>query len=107
VLLAWLTLRRSEFGLSARRLASLALESLLCSPFALNLVRKVSMGMPVREDLVLAARRLQQAKQWDESKQRIRERLEDELDAEEGDSEQAAALKRYRDRVLADCAPCP
>ena len=96
VLLGWLALRRARYGLSGGRLARLAFEVLVCSPFALNLVRKLSTEMPVDEDLVRAARRLQPAEQWHASRKQILLRIDEELDFEAEDSGRSAALKALR-----------
>jgi hypothetical protein len=94
VAIAWLAARRRSLGLAPKRLAALGFEALVCSPFALNLVRKVSAELRIGEDLVDAARRLQGADDWRESRALLAARLE-------GDSleEDEALMRRYRDRL--------
>jgi len=96
VALLWFALKRSAFGLTRRRLAALAVEALLCSPFALNLVRKVSSEMPVGEELDHAARRLQAPEDWRESRARLIARIDEELGAEDEASARGAALRARR-----------
>jgi hypothetical protein len=98
-LLGWLALKRARFGVSRARLAALAFESLLCSPFALNLVRKISAAIPVDEDLVDAARRLQGADEWQASRRQIIERIDEQLDFEDEASKRTTALKALKEEL--------
>lgn len=95
-LLAWIARKRASFGLTRRRFAALAFEALICSPFALNLVRKISAEMPVDENLADAARRLQKADDWEASRRQILARIEEELDFEDEGSGRASALKNLK-----------
>lgn len=102
VALGWLFMRRAALGIAPKRLAALAIEALVCSPFALNLARKVSLEMRIGEDLIEAARRLQKPEDWRASRQLFAARLEEELlEAGEG-SPKAAALMEYRASLLAE-----
>jgi hypothetical protein len=96
VLLGWIALKRASFGLTGRRFAALAFEALVCSPFALNLVRKISAEMPVEENLVDAAKRLQKTHDWEASRRQIVARIDEELDFEDEESGRASALKMLR-----------
>jgi hypothetical protein len=102
VLLGWLALKRAMFGVTRARLARLAFEALICSPLALNLVRKISAEMPVDEDLVHAARRLQTAEDWQASRKEIIARIEEELDFAAEESRHAAALKTLKEELARD-----
>jgi hypothetical protein len=100
-LLGWLAFKRAAFGVTGRRLAALAFEALVCSPFALNLVRKISAEMSVHEDLIHAARRLQKAEDWDASRKQIIARIDEELDFDEGaESTRAIALKTLKEQLV-------
>ena len=105
--LVLLGIRRSRYGLSGKRFVVLAFESLVCSPLALNLVRKVSAGIPIHEDLVTIAGELQSPANWNASRIAIITRLDEELDLEDEHSERAVALRRFRDGLLANDMPCP
>jgi len=103
--LGWVAYKRAAFGLSGKQLGKLAFESLVCSPFALNLIRKISLATPVVEDLVPAARRLLAPEEWSACRASLAARVQDRLlDVEEGSAE-AKALQRYRQTVLEE--PCP
>jgi hypothetical protein len=95
-LLCWLALRRGALGLSRARLAMLSFESLVCSPFALNLVRKISAAMPVEDDLIRVARRLQSVDDWALSRAQVIARIDEELDFEALESKRAGALKALK-----------
>jgi hypothetical protein len=95
----WLILKRATFGITGRRLAMLAFEAVICSPFAVNLVRKLSAEMRVNEDLVDAARRLQKPEDWDASRRRIIARIDEELDFEDQESGRASALKTLKNEL--------
>ncbi|HEY4373090.1 MAG TPA: hypothetical protein VGN52_14260 [Burkholderiales bacterium] len=97
--LAWLWLKRKRLRIAARALAALSFECLTCAPFALNLVRHLSARMPADEDLECAARRLQQPADWARTRRRMIARLEEELEAEEPESERALRLKAHRERL--------
>jgi len=105
--LVWLWIHRARFELSRRRLAGLSFESLACSPFALNLIRKISLGIPVREDLVSAARRLQGSDGWDSTRTEMIARLNEEIVGEEIDSERARALTEHRTILSDRDTACP
>ncbi len=98
--IGWLVVRRTALRIAPARLARLALEALVCAPFALNLVRKLSLEMPIGEDLIEAARRLQKGEDWRASRARFAARLEEELLEAGEDSPRAAALMKYRESLL-------
>jgi hypothetical protein len=100
--LVWTGVNRGRLGLSRRRVAALAFESLACPPFALNLVRRISAAMPIDEDLVRAARALQTPRDWDAARLEFIARLDEEIDAEEEGSARLPVLVRSR-RELAEC----
>ncbi|MCP5265721.1 MAG: hypothetical protein H6934_06400 [Burkholderiaceae bacterium] len=99
--LGWIWFHRRNFQLSGKGFASLAFECLICPPFALNLVRRVGLGMPVREDLVSAARRLQREADWAQTRDRLIARLANEIESEDPKSKRYALLQARR-RVLVD-----
>jgi len=100
--LAWLAFKRARMNMTPRRLAHLVFEALLCPPFALNLVRKISSELPVGEDLVGAARRLLRAQDWEAVRGAFVARVDEELEMAEDDAARVAQLQRYRQKLLAD-----
>ncbi|MDR2452554.1 MAG: hypothetical protein LBE85_12510 [Candidatus Accumulibacter sp.] len=105
--LAWLWRHRTEFDLSGGRFAGLAFESIVCPPFALNLIRHVALAMPIHEDLVSAARRLQEASAWEQTRERLILRLVNEIELTEPGSARYELLEKRRQSLLGECAPCP
>jgi len=98
--LTWVWRNRLRFDLNAPQFTALAFESLVCSPLALNLARKLCARVPVREDLVSAARRLQSADEWQATRSRLLERLDEAIEAEEEGSPRMANLTDRRRRLL-------
>jgi hypothetical protein len=94
--LAWTGLNRARCGLTPGRFAMLAFECLVCPPFALNLVRKISTAMPVHEDLVRAARALQAPRDWDAARREFVARLDQEIEAEAEGSARLPLLMQSR-----------
>lgn len=97
--LVWVWRHRSTFMLSGKQYAALAFESLVCSPFALNMVRRLSAHMPALEDLVNASCRLQMAGEWPATRARLVARLDEAIELEEEGSERMAGLLEHRRRM--------
>jgi hypothetical protein len=62
--LAWAWKNRSRLMLSRRQYAAFAFECLVCSPLAMNMIRRLSAYSLIKEDLISASRRLQTPAQW-------------------------------------------
>ncbi|WP_139176922.1 hypothetical protein [Nitrosospira multiformis] len=98
--LSYLWFQRAQLNLSRRRFIGLAFESMVCPPFGLNLIRKVSAGMQVKEDLVNVARRLQKSSEWSITRSEIVNRLDEKIEFEDEDSIRLAALKDHRRKLV-------
>lgn len=98
--LAWAWSNRAALDLTPRRFFALAFESIVCPPFALNLVRHLSLPMVIREDAVAAARRVQSRESWRLSRSAFLARLDAEIELEKPASERHAALMARRDGLL-------
>jgi hypothetical protein len=94
VLVLWFN--RQKFGLSGKPLLAMSLDLLICPPFALNIIRRLSLRVPVQEDLIYAARRLQTPDAWELTKIELLGRLDDEIASEDEDTPRMAALMRQR-----------
>lgn len=97
--LVWAWNNRSKFELSGKQFAALAFESLVCSPFAMNMVRRLSAHLPAREDLVSAARRLQTTDDWQATRAGLLARLDEAIEVEEADSGRMAGMLEHRRRM--------
>jgi hypothetical protein len=81
---------------SNHRFAALAFESLICSPCALNLIRKTSQAVNVQEDLFNACRRLQLTDEWVATRTKLMARLDEEIESAEVGSDRMVALQERR-----------
>ncbi len=98
--------KRAELGMSTRQFGVLAFELLACPPFAVNVIRRISVEMPLDSDLMSAARQLQDPAGWNATREQIIARLDEQIDAEDDDSERGRLLKDSR-RKLMEEGPCP
>ncbi len=90
---------RRVLGLAGKELASTVVEIAICPPFALNLIRRLSLRRRIDEDLVVAAKRLQRPVDWELTKIELRSRLSHELEGEEPDAPRAKALRAQYDQL--------
>ena len=107
IALVWIWRNRAHLQCSSRRFAGLAFESLTCPPFALNLIRHLSLGMTINEDLVCVSRHLQSPDEWAATQVRFLARIEDEIAWSEENSQQYQRLLAHRQRLSQEGAPCP
>lgn len=98
--------RRKALGMSRRRFAALAFELFACPPFAVNMVRRVSMDMPLDADLISVARELLAPADWSATRAEFLARLEEQIEAEDENSERFGLLSDSR-RKLIEETPCP
>lgn len=106
VALVWLWFHRRDFHLSDKRLAGLAFESLICPPFAINLIRHVAVAMPIHEDFISAARRLQKSSDWAQTRNELISRLTNEIECEDAGSERYSLLQARRQILINEGGPC-
>lgn len=102
----WLTVNQKRFALPSKKLAALAFESLICPPFALNLVRHVSLSIHLKGDLVEIGHRLLGADQWNSVRRSLLERLNDDIDGEVHETERLARLQARREHLSMQGASC-
>ena len=102
--LLWTWFNRRHLELSARQLAALSFECMLCSPFALNLIRHLSVRTPVQQDLEHAARRLQSPVEWVVTRAALIARLDDEIEGEQDGSARLERLQQHRCALAAEDA---
>lgn len=92
-------LKRQPFALSKKRLTVLCFECLICPPIAVNLVRKLSLGLNLTDDLVSTAKALLATDQWQAAQLEFIHRIDIQLTSEEDLSLRHAALKARRDEI--------
>jgi hypothetical protein len=100
LMLALLWLDRRRLALTPRHWAMIALDLLICPPFALNVVRRLSLRVNIREDFIEAARHLLAPTDWEAIRPEILARLDDEMAVEEEGSPRWAALHERRRQLM-------
>jgi hypothetical protein len=102
-LLALFKLRRSESlaTLSRRRYWGLAFECIACPPFAVNMVRRITLADQIGESVPVAAVRLLDAAQWAEFREQCMSRLDGAIQLAAEDSTELAALEAQKRRLNA------
>ncbi len=96
---------RKLLNLSNRQVGALLFEYLACPPFAINVVRHLSLKVVVTEDAVAAARRLLTPERWLAAQAEFVARIDDEILAEDRDSRRMLALQARRSEILGETAP--
>ncbi len=105
--IVWLMwLYRRPLHLENRLFILPALELLICPPFAINIIRRLSMRVPVSEDFAHAARRLLCPQDWQAAQAEMLLRLDDEISVT-GEPVLLNALQARRANLLDENEPCP
>lgn len=94
VLFLWF--RRRQFEYTVREFSAIAIDLLICPPFALNIIRRLALRTPISEDFVLAAKRLLSSEQWESTCQKLLSRLDDEIAMEDEGSQRMLKLIERR-----------
>ena len=91
--------RRSALGLSRKDVASLVFESIACPPFAINMVRKITLKhIPTSSPIDFAQHRFAK-ESFRKLVHAVQARLNEELDSEDDDNQRSAKIKAYSDRL--------
>lgn len=85
-------LRRDEYGINGRQFASLAFESISCPPYALNLVRHLSLRLKWKEDLLCVVDRYLSGAERSAALKQVITRVKNEIDWEDETTLRAQAL---------------
>ncbi len=99
VVLVLLFRGRHQLGMTGKRFAAIAFESLVCIPCALNLVRKISLAVPVREDLLDAGKRLLAPDDFRLVLETVAAQITEDMDMEDPLSDRHRELEAYRARI--------
>lgn len=87
---------RREHGMRGWALAKLALDIVICPPFGLNIIRRLSLAEPIREDFIHAVQRLLSPAQWEQAKAEVLLRLDEEISGEYDAAPRMAVLLARR-----------
>ena len=101
-MLIWLWFKRQTFKLTTKEFAAIAFEYLICAPFALNVIRRLSMREVFNEDIESIARRMQTQEQWAITKIQMLKRLDDQIVYETEGSARSLLLIEHRQLLLAE-----
>lgn len=92
---------RSHFQLSKKELFSLGFEYVICPPFALNVIRRLSLKIKIEDDLEPIAHSLQSPHSWRLTRTLMLERLDDQIAYEAKDTARYASLLSHRQKLQA------
>lgn len=104
--LALVWFKRNTLGISGKRFASLALESLSCPPFALNLVRHISLAGFPDEDFLSVADRLLPAAERAAALRKMIVRVKNEIDWEDEGTPRANTLNTHLQYLSQESDSC-
>ena len=88
--------KRSVLQLTSRQVAALAFESLTCPPFALNLIRHISLKKRPTEDLITTSRHLLRQDDWTYTLPAVIKRIDNAISYEDENTPRAQALTEYQ-----------
>ena len=89
------------FHLSSGKFLSLSFECLICPPVAVNLVRKLSLGLPeINQDLLVVSQNLLGVEDWRTTKEKFIARIVEDIDFEDENTPRFVNLNANRDRLL-------
>lgn len=99
VMLAQIYRQREELGLSWKAFSKLAFDSLACAPFALNLVRKITLRRSLVGDPICFAHQVLDADAFAQLVQVLCHQVDEEIEFEDEASPRYGALKDFRNRI--------
>lgn len=106
VTLTMVWMKRGILGINGKDFASLAFSSLCCPPFALNLVRHLSLNSQPTEDFLSVIRRLLDAEKRNAAILNILDRLRIEIDWEDEGTPRADALRTHLQSLSHESYSC-
>lgn len=100
---ALLQLRRKEIvkTFSRKRFLGFAFECIACPPFAVNMVRRLTLGLRIAEPVPLAAVRLLDADRWAQLREFCIARLDEAMQVAAEHSDEVAMLEAQKQRLRA------
>lgn len=98
--------KRSDYGLSGRRFGALAVECLTCPPFAINMVRHLSLGFQPREDFLSVVEQCLTSSERDAALARVITRVKNEIDWEDEGSPRAKTLNTHLQYLSRESDTC-
>lgn len=99
VMLAHIFRQREKLGLSGKTFAKLAFDSLACAPFALNLVRKITLRRSLVGDPICFSHQVLDADAFAQLVQALCDRVNEEIEFEDEASSRYSELNDFRNRI--------
>lgn len=93
---AYVWFKRRTLQLTPRQIAALAFESLTCPPFALNLIRHISLKSRPATDLISTSRHLLRQDDWTTSLPTVIKRIDNAITYENEGTPRARTLAEYQ-----------
>jgi hypothetical protein len=100
IAVGWLWRKRALLGLSARHCRSLSFDALACPPFAINLVRKISLLTEIHGELLGRARPVFEPRALERLRVTLLRRVAEQLAVESRDSARHTALENYQRELM-------
>jgi len=99
IMLTLIYRQREKLGLSVKSFAKLAFDSFACAPFALNLVRKITLRRSLNGDPICFAYQALDADAFAHLVQALCHRVDEEIEFEDEASPRYSALKDFKNRI--------
>ncbi len=93
--LAWVWRHRDYLQMTPKTFAKLSFESLTCPPFALNLIRHITITWSPTDDLMAVARAVQSPERWARTRVQLMRRLESSMAWTDETSERHSRMRMY------------
>jgi hypothetical protein len=100
IAVVWLWRKRALLGLSARHCRSLSFDALACPPFAINLVRKISLLTEIHGELLGRARPVFAPAALERLRATLLRRVAEQLAVESAGSTRHTALENYQRELM-------
>lgn len=100
--LAWVLVRRNQFGVKTSQFFGLAADALICVPHSINLLRKLALLVNVKTDLVAVGKSVMSAKEYKRLVSELTARVNQEIEYSEVDGLQYRELIAYREAILSE-----
>ncbi|TCV84081.1 hypothetical protein [Sulfurirhabdus autotrophica] len=96
IMLTLIYRQKETFGVSGNVIAKLAFDSLACPPFALNLIRKITLRYPFAGDPICFYRQVSDPNRFAQLIHSLCQRIDEMIDFEDETSPRYSALQSYK-----------
>jgi hypothetical protein len=96
----FLYFKRGTLKLSKKEVLSIAFEVISCPPFAINFLRRISLKSSIFEEPIEFAKRNFDNEEYERFKQQFNQKLLDEIELEDENSQRSIELIKYREKLM-------